>query len=224
MIEKDILNKIEFAGMTNRIRSVQKQIERISSNKEFSNFFEGIHTRLSLQEVVDCAQSSSHRTPISKDAFSFIRKFGVSLNSYYPVGYIGRPCLVRKLMQPLETISNYRLLQPGDEENLKAAVAVIGPISVSIMVTNNFLFYQRGVFYDPECNDSLEMANHAMLLVGYGSDPRLGDFWVVQNNWGSHWGERGFARISRNSLNNCGIAVAAFYPVVEDSMHQLFNL
>ena len=185
--------------------------------------FQGIPTKLSLQEVFDCATPSSNRPPTTRDAFSYIHKFGVTLDSYYPVGYAKKPCLARKLRQPLETISNYHLLQPEDEENLKLAVALIGPISVSMLVTNNFLFYQVGVFYDPVCQEGVKTLNHAVLLVGYGSHAMLGDFWVIQNNWGSHWGERGFARIARNSLYNCGIATAAIYPVIQSLTSSAFS-
>ena len=56
--------------------------------------------------------------------------------------------------------------------------------------------------------------NHAVVLTGYGNDPVAGDFWVIQNNWGSQWGEEGFARMARNTLADCGIAAAALYPVL----------
>ena len=39
-----------------------------------------------------------------------------------------------------------------------------------------------------------------MLLVGYTSD-----FWIVKNSWGTNWGEDGYIRITKSSLQNCGI-------------------
>ena len=39
-------------------------------------------------------------------------------------------------------IKEFHLLQPNDEENLKIALYVLGPISVSIRATKKFFFYK----------------------------------------------------------------------------------
>merc|ERR1711991_391345 len=36
--------------------------------------------------------------------------------------------------------------------------------------------------------------NHAVLLVGYGQDDG-GEHWIIQNSWGTKWGDNGFAKI-----------------------------
>ena len=122
-------------------------------------------------------------------------------------------CL-RSKKDPAYHIKAYNLLEPEDQENLKYAVALIGPISVSIKVSRNFFFYKSGIFYDSLCQDDGEQPNHAVLLVGYGTDPVLGEYWKIQNNWGIAWGEEGYARMARNAIINCGIASAAFYPEI----------
>ena len=121
---------------------------------------------------------------------------------------------MRSKKDPAYHIKAYNLLEPEDQENLKYAVALIGPISVSIKVSGNFFFYKSGIFYDSLCQDDGEQPNHAVLLVGYGTDPVLGEYWKIQNNWGIAWGEEGYARMARNTIINCGIASAAFYPEI----------
>ena len=41
-------------------------------------------------------------------------------------------------------------------------------------------------------------------LVGYGTCPELGDYWLVRNSWGSTWGEDGYIRLRRESTVMCG--------------------
>ena len=48
-------------------------------------------------------------------------------------------------------IKSFHMLQPGDEENLKRALAMIGPVTASIFVTSNLFFYHSGVFFDTTC-------------------------------------------------------------------------
>ena len=54
--------------------------------------------------------------------------------------------------------------------------------------------------------DSNIAINHAVQLVGYGSDPDLGDYFTIRNSWGAEFGEAGFIRIRRDAIEDtkCG--------------------
>merc|ERR1711957_907179 len=56
------------------------------------------------------------------------------------------------------------------------------PVSVSIEADKDvFHQYTSGVVTGA-CG---QMPDHGVLVVGYGTDPKLGDFWKIKNSWGA---------------------------------------
>lgn len=84
---------------------------------------------------------------------------------------------------------------------------------MSFEVYDDFMQYKSGVYFHTAIHtqtrpfkpfevrrtggstDNPQLTNHAVLLVGYGTDPTLGDYWTVKNSWGEGWGEGGYFRI-----------------------------
>lgn len=145
-------------------------------------------------------------------AFEYIlTHYGVVSSAIYPYMETEFPCRYNRT-RTLNRITSYTMIEPGSEMRLQEAIATIGPISVAIHGTLETLYsYSSGVYYDEQCTQSLD---HAVLLVGYGTDPVLGDYWLVKNSWGTQWGEGGYLRLARNRGNHCGIANYIVYPVV----------
>lgn len=72
----------------------------------------------------------------------------------------------------------------ASHDTLKQAVALLGPVSVSINVEDGFNFYKSGI-YDGiddgklECN--ADAINHAVTVVGYGTDKETNtDYWLIK--------------------------------------------
>ena len=55
--------------------------------------------------------------------------------------------------------------------------------------------------------------NHAVQLVGYGTNADEGDYWILRNSWGEGWGEGGFMRLRRSDVAKCGTDDTPLYGV-----------
>lgn len=56
---------------------------------------------------------------------------------------------------------------------------------------------------------------YAVLVVGYGTDPQDGDYWLLRTSQGTDWGEEGYIRLARNKKNYCMLDDKAYRPIIE---------
>jgi cathepsin B len=91
---------------------------------------------------------------------------------------------------------------PLDQEQIKAEILTNGPVQAAFLVYADFPSYSTGVYHHVE-GDML--GGHAIKLVGWGSHPERGDYWIAANSWNYDWaGLGGFFYIKRG-VNECGI-------------------
>lgn len=121
------------------------------------------------------------------------------------------------------TLSGYADIKSGSEEDLTAATASIGPISVAFSADHaSFIFYWSGIYSDPDC--STTDLDHSVTVVGYDSLGPGQDYYIVKNSWGPTWGLDGYFWIARNKNNTCGIATMASYPIVWFYINWFFKI
>ncbi|KAM3717740.1 Cathepsin L-like [Dirofilaria immitis] len=78
-----------------------------------------------------------------------------------------------------------------------------------VAYNKDFMKIEPGVYSKSNCGP----LNHVVLLVGYGTDPKYGDYWIVKNSWGPDWGLKGYVHMARNKNNMCHIASLASFPI-----------
>lgn len=111
-----------------------------------------------------------------------------------------------------KTIATYVQVPVNNEEAMKDALVNVGPIHVSLHASKEFVNVGSAIFTDPNNLCLNQGNNHAVLLVGYGTEYGQ-DYWLIKNSWGTGWGAGGYGKIARGR-NLCGIAKDPFYPVL----------
>lgn len=182
---------------------------------------------LSNQYLINCIHKGQDTCSTESDtmtqAFDFIKTAGGGMYTYDSYAYVDGACVfwdpahgchqnASHVPAPNINVTGYVHTIVGDEDSLKQAAA-LGPVAVAIDA-NPLSLYTGGVF-DGKCGNTAADLNHAVLVVGYGTDAGE-DYWLVKNSWGATWGEKGFFRLLRGK-NLCGIAVDASYPILANT-------
>lgn len=112
-------------------------------------------------------------------------------------------------------VGGYLEIPYGDEDALKKAVGLLGPMAAGLDGSpETFRHYNGGIYSDPACSNTT--LTHALTIIGYGTENGT-DYWLVKNSWGKSWGQGGFGKMIRNANNHCGIANRALFPVLEQN-------
>ncbi len=84
-------------------------------------------------------------------------------------------------------ITGYVNITPFDAVAVKTALVNEGPISIAIDAAHKSLvFYDHGLYVEPECKYGVNDLDHAVLLVGFGTifdQP----YWLIKNRYSKNW-------------------------------------
>ncbi|CAD8171650.1 unnamed protein product [Paramecium octaurelia] len=150
----------------------------------------------STQQIIDCDYNSSGCDGgYNMYAMDYVRSVGLTSNQSYP--YAEKEQICKQSRNGTYFISGY-LFVGGYQENLQYYLSNY-PVSVAVNA-NNWQFYNSGVFQNCSSNET----NHHALAVGFDNNSN----WIVQNSWGSWWGEDGHIRLKEQ--NTCGILNYAY--------------
>jgi len=155
---------------------------------------------LAPQQLVDCAPNpddcggtggcAGSTQPL---AFSYlVSAGGMDAAADYPYKARDGPCKAGSLTSVVG-IKGQVDLPTNNYTALIGALVTAGPIAIS--VDASWGMYEGGIF-EPTAGGIKTTIDHAVQLVGYGSDNGV-DYWTVRNSWGEYWGESGYIRLRR---------------------------
>lgn len=130
---------------------------------------------------------------------------GIVNESYFPYSTAtSQSCPAAATNAPKTKFVSWNRVACSDENAIKTAIMTYGVVDAAIYVSTDFQNYTGGVFSDnsTSCTGSPcynTTTNHAISLVGWGTDATYGDYWILRNSWGSSWGENGYMRLAVTS-------------------------
>jgi len=179
----------------------------IVSNIESQNIVKNkFYDLYSEQQLIDCdLLDQGCNGGYMQNAFEYLLQNGIMKDNDYPYRGKDEACKFSSIRVAVK-INGFYLADSINEDDIKNILFQYGPLTASI-VGHPFQFYVGGIF-DVESRDECDSSynsnlNHAVTLVGYGSENGK-DYWLVKNSWGKNWGEQGYFRIARGK-GICGI-------------------
>jgi len=171
---------------------------------------------LSEQQILDCVPNPDQcggtggcngGTP--ELAYAGIQKLGgLAAEWTYPyVSYFTQPqaCLLNGSSQykppPMVQLNGFTTLPANQYQPVLNHIGTTGPLAINVDASSWFA-YETGVYNG--CNQTDPDIDHVVQLVGYGTDPQLGDYWLVRNSWNPTWGESGYIRLMKSATPVCG--------------------
>lgn len=169
---------------------------------------------LSEQNLVDCSTAEGNhgcQGGLMDQGFEYIKKNGgIDTEESYPYKAENGHCHY-DASNSGATVTGYTDIKSEDCDDLKKAVATVGPISVAMDASHmSFQLYHSGV-YDPFFCSKTKL-DHGVLIVGYDTVDGK-EVWIVKNSWGPSWGMKGYFYIPIAN-DKCGLCTQASYPLV----------
>jgi len=170
---------------------------------------------LSEQQLVDCSKKAGNKGcmgGLMDNAFKYAETNPLETEENYP--YKGLRLFGKCKYDSSKAVvqaKSFKDVASGKPDQMLGALQQ-GPVSVAIQANQLAFQHYTGGVISKGCGDKLD---HGVLAVGYGTDPKLGDYYLVKNSWGASWGENGYVRIARSTEQGpgmCGILSQASQP------------
>lgn len=164
---------------------------------------------LSTQELVSCAKGQYGCGGGFFNALDYMVDPGLAYEKDFPYKAKNLKCSVQNLNH------DYKLVEwgyvgdtnrPPTVDEIRNAIITTGPVPVDIYADSKFQRYTGGVFGASGCAHG--GSNHMVLIVGWDMPSKS---WIVQNSWGTAWGEKGYFRIRQGCNSVASIVASVLY-------------
>ncbi|CAF1324910.1 unnamed protein product, partial [Didymodactylos carnosus] len=150
---------------------------------------------LSVQQIVDCSKAYGNygcSGGLFESSFNYLKAnaWNLDTNSSYPYTAKDYSSCKAKNSGVRFTKLTYGIATFGDEAAMKSYLYNYGPLWIGFDASNPYFnSYASSVYSVSNCGTLESQTNHAMVIVGYGTDSSTGlDYWKVKNSWGKSWG------------------------------------
>ena len=140
-------------------------------------------------------------------------------DSYFPYTTTAtQTCPSATTSAPKTKFASWSRVPCLDAAAIKTAIMTYGVVDAAVYVSTSFQNYTGGVYTDTytACSGSPcynTSTNHAIALVGWGTDATYGDYWILRNSWGNSWGESGYMRLAVSAAR---VGCSVCYMVYQD--------
>jgi C1A family cysteine protease len=178
--------------------------------------------RFSEQHLVQCRNPQNCDVGGNADwAFNVAKLRGVAdgdLLPYKAKNDSGGDCAVNV---PVTKLPSWVKIE-ASAEAIKSALQEYGVCTINVWVPGPpqqayWANYASGVLRVEGWNG--KDTNHAVNLVGWGTDPKGGPYWLIRNSWNARWGNKGYIKLSteKGGVDLGSVACATFKPQPAES-------
>lgn len=183
--------------------------------------------RISTQNIIDCSiLNSGCRGGDPESALMTSGMLGLYTEEDYPTTYTpSQKCKSEELNQKGKSPKN--ILKGMETICMEASDGIVtcnystslyqvlrnGPFATALNA-NALKNYRSGILDIKGCTNGV---NHVVVIIGFGTDPATKqNYWIMQNSWGTTWGENGYARLLVKDEDNwnCYINKNVYRPVI----------
>ena len=173
---------------------------------------QGVAEVTSPQQLVDCSSYTGNNGCGGGWywwAWDYLKTHTANTEASYPYKAVDGSCKYVESNGNI-TVNTYAAITSKSTSALLSALDSY-PLSVAIQADQYFQTYSSGVLMNNHCGTRID---HAVVAVGYGTTSTGVQYIIVQNSWGTSWGNNGFIWLEALASSRSGTCGINEYPYV----------